>query len=66
MSSIYKIFGLGVLLAVLRTLLENADKKNIAFWLELSGIIIAILWTGSELSKLMRAMNTLFGSYLRW
>lgn len=65
MSLIYKLFGLGALLAVLRTLLEKVDKKDIAFWLELSGIIIAILWTAPELSKLLRLMNSTFGSYLR-
>jgi len=65
MNIIYKLFGLGTLLAILRTLLEKVDKKDVAFWLELSGIIIAILWTAPELARLLRLMNSTFGSYLR-
>lgn len=65
MTSIYKLFGLGILLTVLRTILEKTDKKDVAFWLELVGLIVAILWTAPELAKLLRTMNATLGKYLR-
>ena len=65
MSLIYKLFGLGILLSILRTILEKSDKKDVAFWLEFGGLIIAMLWTAPELSKLLRTINSIFSSYLR-
>lgn len=63
MTLIYKLFGLGTLLVVMRTILEKADKKDVAFWLEFAGLIIAMLWTAPELKKLLDTMTKMFGKY---
>jgi len=63
MTLIYKLFGLGTLLVVLRTILEKADKKDVAFWLELGGLIIAMLWTAPEIKKLLDTMMRLFNYF---
>lgn len=60
MDLIFKIFGLGALIAVLNTVLEKADRKDVAFWLGLCATILAMMWVVPEVRKLLDMVTSFF------
>ena len=51
---IFKLAGLGIFVAVIKLVLEQADKKEIAQMVTLSAVLISFFW-------IIRLMTDLFG-----
>mgnify|MGYP001122088124 FL=1 len=62
LTPIYRIAGLGILVAVLNIFLVQADRKEQAQMLSLAGVIIVLLWLVQMVSELFQNVEAVF----RW
>lgn len=62
LSPIYRIAGLGILVAVLNIFLIQADRKEQAQMLSLAGVIIVLLWLVQMVGQLFASVEAIF----RW
>lgn len=62
LSPIYRIAGLGILVAVLNIFLVQADRKEQAQMLSLAGVIIVLLWLVQMVAQLFADVEAVF----RW
>ncbi len=62
LSPIYRIAGLGILVAVLNIFLTQADRKEQAQMLSLAGVIIVLLWLVQMVGELFLSVEAIF----RW
>ncbi|HPT82943.1 MAG TPA: stage III sporulation protein AC [Limnochordia bacterium] len=62
LSPIYRIAGLGILVAVLNIFLVQADRKEQAQMLSLAGVIIVLLWLVQMVGQLFSHVESVF----RW
>lgn len=62
LTPIYRIAGLGILIAVLNIFLIQADRKEQAQMLSLAGVIIVLLWLVQMVSQLFENVEDVF----RW
>lgn len=58
---IFKIAGIGIIVAVLNPILTKAGRDEQATLVTLAGLIIAMLVIAGELKDLFGALKTLFG-----
>lgn len=59
---IYKIAGLGILIAVLNLFLAQAGRQEQAQMLSLAGVIIVLLWLLQLIGQLFHSVESVF----RW
>lgn len=59
---IYKIAGLGILIAILNLFLSQAGRQEQAQMLSLAGVIIVLLWLVQLIGQLFRDVESVF----RW
>jgi len=62
LTPIYRIAGLGILVAVLNIFLTQADRKEQAQMLSLAGVIIVLLWLVQMVAQLFENVEAVF----RW
>lgn len=62
LTPIYRIAGLGILVAVLNIFLIQADRKEQAQMLSLAGVIIVLLWLVQMVAQLFENVEAVF----RW
>lgn len=62
LSPIYRIAGLGILVAVLNIFLIQADRQEQAQMLSLAGVIIVLLWLVQMVAQLFADVEAVF----RW
>ncbi|MCK9524887.1 MAG: stage III sporulation protein AC [Limnochordia bacterium] len=62
LSPIYRIAGLGILVAVLNIFLVQAERKEQAQMLSLAGVIIVLLWLVQMVGQLFSDVEAVF----RW
>lgn len=62
LTPIYRIAGLGILVAVLNIFLIQADRKEQAQMLSLAGVIIVLLWLVQMVGQLFSSVEAIF----RW
>lgn len=62
LAPIYRIAGLGILIAVLNIFLVQADRKEQAQMLSLAGVIIVLLWLVQMVGQLFSSVEAVF----RW
>ena len=62
LSPIYRIAGIGILIAVLNIFLIQADRKEQAQMLSLAGVIIVLLWLVQMVGQLFSSVEAVF----RW
>ena len=60
LSPIYRIAGLGILVAVLNIFLVQADRKEQAQMLSLAGVIIVLLWLVQMVAQLFSDVEAVF------
>ena len=60
-SILFKIAGIGVLVAVFHQLLEKFDKKDYGIYVSIAGIVIVILMLINEIVNLYETIQTAFG-----
>ncbi|WRP18320.1 stage III sporulation protein AC [Carboxydochorda subterranea] len=59
---IYRIAGLGILIAILHLFLSQAGREEQAQMLSLAGVIIVLLWIIQLIGQLFRDVESVF----RW
>ncbi|HEY8498367.1 MAG TPA: stage III sporulation protein AC [Limnochordales bacterium] len=59
---IYRIAGLGIVIAILHLFLSQAGREEQAQMLSLAGVIIVLLWMVQLIGQLFRDVETVF----RW
>ena len=59
---IYKIAGVGILIAILNLFLSQAGRQEQAHMLSLAGVVLVLLWLVQLIAQLFRDVETVF----RW
>ncbi|HEY8486911.1 MAG TPA: stage III sporulation protein AC [Limnochordales bacterium] len=59
---IYKIAGVGILIAILNLFLSQAGRQEQAHMLSLAGVVIVLLWLLQLIGQLLRDVESVF----RW
>jgi len=62
LTPIYRIAGLGILVAVLNIFLHQAGRQEQAQMLSLAGVVIVLLWLVQMVSRLFESVEAVF----RW
>ncbi len=62
LTPIYRIAGIGILIAVLNIFLIQAERKEQAQMLSLAGVVIVLLWLVQMVSQLFENVEAVF----RW
>ncbi len=62
LTPIYRIAGLGILVAVLNIFLQQAGRQEQAQMLSLAGVVIVLLWLVQMVSQLFENVEAVF----RW
>jgi stage III sporulation protein AC len=57
---IFKIAGVGIVVAVLGQILKHSGREEQAFLLSLAGLILVLFWIVPSISELFETMETLF------
>lgn len=58
---IFKIAGIGIIVAVLNLLLKKADRDEQAMLTTLAGLIVVLMIIVNEISTLFDTIKTVFG-----
>lgn len=58
---IFKIAGVGIIVAVLNMLLKKADRDEYAVMVTLAGLIVVLAMIVSEIAALFETVKTVFG-----
>lgn len=58
---IFKLAGLGIFVAVIKLVLEQADKKEIAQMVTLSAVLISFFWIIKLMTDLFGEIRSVFG-----
>lgn len=57
---LYKIAGVGILIAVINVFLTEAGKKEQAQMLSLAGVVLVLLWIVQMIAQLFQNVQTVF------
>lgn len=60
---IFKIAGIGILTAVLHTVLKQAGKEEQAYIAMLAGVAITLMWVVQLIAQLFEQVKTVFQLY---
>lgn len=58
---IFKIAGIGIIVAVLNLLLKRAEREEQAMMITLAGLIVVLMLIINEISVLFDAIKSVFG-----
>lgn len=58
---IFKIAGIGIVVAVLSQLLKRAERDDQALMLTIAGLVVVMLMLINEISKLFETIKNTFG-----
>ena len=58
---IFRIAGVGIIVAVLNTLLKKADRDEYCMMITIAGIVTVLMMIISEISTLFDTVKTVFG-----
>lgn len=61
-TAIYKIAGIGIVIAILNLFLAQAGRQEQAQMLSLAGVVIVLLWLVQMIAKLFSDVESVF----RW
>jgi len=57
---IFKIAGVGILVAALHWILKSAGKEDYAFIATLGGLVVVLFWVVSQLGNLFEQVKSVF------
>lgn len=57
---IFRIAAIGILVAILHTLLEQSGRKEMAMMTSLIGLVIVLLMVAKEIANLFNSVKTMF------
>ncbi|MBQ8623485.1 MAG: stage III sporulation protein AC [Oscillospiraceae bacterium] len=58
---IFKIAGMGIIVAVLSQLLKRAERDDQALMITIAGLVVVLLMLVNEISKLFDTVKSVFG-----
>ncbi len=58
---VFKLAGLGIFVAVIKLVLDQADKKEIAQMVTLSAVLISFFWVVRLMAQLFSEIRAVFG-----
>ncbi len=58
---IFKVAGIGIIVAVLNLLLKKADREEQAMMTTLAGLIVVLMMLITEISELFDEVKSVFG-----
>jgi stage III sporulation protein AC len=59
-NAIFQIAGIGIIVAMLHTVLKQAGKEDWAHWVTLVGFIVVLFMVASFISELFREIQRVF------
>ncbi|MGD9678012.1 MAG: stage III sporulation protein AC [Vulcanibacillus sp.] len=59
-STIFQIAGMGIILAMIHTILKQVGKEDIAHWVVVSGFVIILYMVASFVGDLFEEMQRIF------
>lgn len=59
-NTIFQIAGIGIIVAMIHTILEQAGKKDIAQWVTLIGFIVVLYMVASWINDLFQKIRSVF------
>lgn len=59
-NTLFQIAGIGIIVAMLHTILEQAGKKDIAQWVTLIGFIIVLYMVANWINELFQKIKSVF------
>lgn len=63
MNTIYKLFALGIFITTADAILMKADRKDIAFYMTLAGLVAGSMLVYPEIKKLFDMVQSMFPVY---
>ncbi len=63
LETIFKIAGVGILAAVINSILEKSDKRELTTFVTLTALIIVLVMVIEMLSGLFNSIRSLFNLY---
>lgn len=58
---VFKIAGMGIIVAVLSQLLKRAERDDQALMITIAGLVVVMLMLVGEISKLFETIKSVFG-----
>lgn len=59
-DAIFQIAGIGIIVAMLHTVLKQAGKEDMAHWVTLIGFIVVLIMVVSWINELFEKIKTVF------
>lgn len=59
-NTLFQIAGIGIIVAMVHTILESAGKKDIAQWVSVIGFIIVLFMVADWISDLFQTIKSIF------
>jgi stage III sporulation protein AC len=60
---IFRLAVLGVIVTVLNIVLKQAGKEDIAFFIDLAGVMLVIIWFLPFVNQIFQSLNDMFFKY---
>jgi stage III sporulation protein AC len=57
---IFRLAVLGVIVTILNIVLKQAGKEDIAFFIDLAGVMLVILWFIPYINDIFKTLNNMF------
>lgn len=61
--AIFRLAALGVVLTVINIILKQSGKEDIAFFIDLAGVMVIVIWLIPIISQIFSSLNNLFFKY---
>jgi stage III sporulation protein AC len=61
LSLIFKIAGIGLIMAFINVVLEKSDRKDFCMMVNIAGAVIVFLMLADEISEFFNTLQTVFG-----
>lgn len=59
-NTIFQVAGIGIIIAMIHTILEQAGKKDIAQWVTLIGFIVVLYMVANWIQDLFQKIRAVF------
>lgn len=59
-NAIFQIAGIGIVIAMIHTVLKQMGKEDMAHWVTLIGFVVVLFMVVGMLSKLFQEIKTIF------
>ncbi|MBM7855481.1 stage III sporulation protein AC [Desulfohalotomaculum tongense] len=60
---IFRIAGIGILVAALHTVLKNAGKEEYAHWVTVGGVVVILFWVIDFLGAFFAEVKSVFNLF---